>query len=216
MNKTDKLKSTPQQDRRRVLKTAVLGGAAAAVTPEKWTRPIVDSVMLPAHATTTDAVTASKTFLTPLDGAAGELVVNESFPDIVLPPEEEAAELEAAQSAMKLSDLFISPAHAEELPKLSLNFTTRYYIGTTDGVNFNFTSRRVFDKTGNVYFAQGMLTVGNTTGCDTYQNCSSWFYTKQVTLVAVSENQATIKVTIGPLSYTRVIPRIDGVLPGSC
>ncbi|GJL83572.1 MAG: hypothetical protein DHS20C01_32060 [marine bacterium B5-7] len=43
--------------RRKLLKSLVAGGSVAATTatlfPEKWTKPVVDSVVLPSHAQTT-------------------------------------------------------------------------------------------------------------------------------------------------------------------
>jgi len=48
---TDKNKTA--ENRRKLLKTVVAGGGAiiaGKTLPEKWGRPVVDSVMLPAHA----------------------------------------------------------------------------------------------------------------------------------------------------------------------
>lgn len=36
--------------RRRLLKVLALGGVSAAVVPEKWVRPVIDAVIVPAHA----------------------------------------------------------------------------------------------------------------------------------------------------------------------
>lgn len=44
---------TPEEikpGRRRLLKALVIGGTAAAVLPEKWVKPVVDTVIVPAHA----------------------------------------------------------------------------------------------------------------------------------------------------------------------
>ena len=55
--------SNKSSQRRKTLKTILLtGGATVAVTkalPHKWTKPIVDSVVLPAHAQTTTVVTTT-------------------------------------------------------------------------------------------------------------------------------------------------------------
>ncbi len=55
--------SNKSSQRRKTLKTILLtGGATAVVTkalPREWTRPIVDSVVLPAHAQTTTVVTTT-------------------------------------------------------------------------------------------------------------------------------------------------------------
>jgi len=50
---------SPSRDkaRRNILKTLVAGGGAltaARVTPEQWVKPVVDTVVLPSHAATTD------------------------------------------------------------------------------------------------------------------------------------------------------------------
>ncbi len=45
-----------KESRRRALKSTLIGGAviSTSAAPDKWKKPILDSVMLPAHATTTD------------------------------------------------------------------------------------------------------------------------------------------------------------------
>ena len=48
--------------RRKLVKTVALGGAATAITkmvPDQWTRPVIESVLLPAHAQTTGCVIQS-------------------------------------------------------------------------------------------------------------------------------------------------------------
>lgn len=51
-------KQTNQTSRRRLLGALTLG-AASAKLPELWTRPVVDSVLLPAHAVTTNEMRVS-------------------------------------------------------------------------------------------------------------------------------------------------------------
>ena len=41
---------TPVSARRRLLQIMAVGGTAAVVLPEKWVKPVVDAVMVPAHA----------------------------------------------------------------------------------------------------------------------------------------------------------------------
>lgn len=51
------------ESRRRLLKSIVLGGGAAVAgrsLPEEWTHPIVDSVLLPAHAQLSSGVAAGR------------------------------------------------------------------------------------------------------------------------------------------------------------
>jgi hypothetical protein len=61
-------------NRREVIKTVtvVIGGVVTALAlPAKWTKPIVESIIVPAHAqfslaTTTTTTTSTSTFTTPL------------------------------------------------------------------------------------------------------------------------------------------------------
>ena len=41
---------TPVSARRRLLQVMAVGGTAAVVLPEKWVKPVVDAVIVPAHA----------------------------------------------------------------------------------------------------------------------------------------------------------------------
>ena len=45
-----------KESRRKALKSTLIGGAviSASVAPDKWKKPVLDSVVLPAHAATTD------------------------------------------------------------------------------------------------------------------------------------------------------------------
>lgn len=43
--------------RRRLLGTLAAGGAAAVLLPEKWTRPVIDRILVPAHAQQVSRVT---------------------------------------------------------------------------------------------------------------------------------------------------------------
>ncbi len=45
-----------EQQRRKALKSMLAGGAVAGSLPGQWVKPIVESVTLPAHASTTDPV----------------------------------------------------------------------------------------------------------------------------------------------------------------
>jgi hypothetical protein len=49
-------------DRRRILKIATIGGIATTLAlPSKWTKPIVKSVIVPAHAAASPAPTTTTT-----------------------------------------------------------------------------------------------------------------------------------------------------------
>ena len=51
------VKGSPIETKRKLIKSAILGtgvvGSASAM-PSKWTKPVIDSVILPSHAETTD------------------------------------------------------------------------------------------------------------------------------------------------------------------
>jgi hypothetical protein len=52
----------PVAERRRLLKQAMAGGiVGAALLPERWLRPVVDSVIVPAHAQTSPGRTSTTT-----------------------------------------------------------------------------------------------------------------------------------------------------------
>jgi hypothetical protein len=56
------MNSRQRHDRRRILKIFTIGGVATAVlSPSEWTRPIVRSVIVPAHAAASPKVTTSTT-----------------------------------------------------------------------------------------------------------------------------------------------------------
>jgi hypothetical protein len=51
-----------QHDRRKVMKLLVIGGVATAVMlPSKWTKPLVNSVVVPAHAASSAPPTTTST-----------------------------------------------------------------------------------------------------------------------------------------------------------
>ena len=96
---TDKKSS---ESRRKLLKTIAAGSGAIVAgksLPESWSRPVVDSVMLPAHAQTSPAPPPAEepTF----GGAALSVVLNDMDNDSML-----------AQLTNEFADTFISPAHA--------------------------------------------------------------------------------------------------------
>ena len=99
-------KSATENSRRRALKSALLTGGIVAgsnVLPQKWARPVVDSVILPSHADTTDdsgnlaegqptaAPTVNYFFSSPLDTAQTDSLLKrtnsfaERALDIVVP-----------------------------------------------------------------------------------------------------------------------------------
>lgn len=82
-------------DRRNLIKSLAAGGTIAVALPKRWTTPIVDAVVLPAHAQTSDScaapgtgssntpgLTANVTFAV-IDGGGDLIVVGESdVPDV--------------------------------------------------------------------------------------------------------------------------------------
>jgi len=95
---TDKRSS---ESRRKLLKSIAAGSGAIVAgksLPESWSRPVVDSVMLPAHAQTSPPPPVEEpTF----GGAALSVVLNDMDNDSML-----------AQLTNEFADTFISPAHA--------------------------------------------------------------------------------------------------------
>jgi len=62
----------PDEGRREVLRKILIGGgiaAGAAMLPDKWTKPVVDSIIAPAHAQTS---TTTPTPTTPTPTTKGE------------------------------------------------------------------------------------------------------------------------------------------------
>ena len=54
-----------QYDRRKVMKVLVIGGVATAVAlPGKWTKPLINAVIVPAHAAASAPPTTSTTTTT--------------------------------------------------------------------------------------------------------------------------------------------------------
>ena len=103
-------KETRKQARRKVLKIAATGGAAASIIaiPKQWTKPVIDTVLLPAHAATTEATTQAATTTaapTPtLSVFSGSTTVN------IAPG---AAIEQQKEQASPLLDLFINQATAQ-------------------------------------------------------------------------------------------------------
>lgn len=53
---------TPKFDRRQIIRTILIGGVATTlILPGKWTKPLVNSVIVPAHAQASPPVTTSTT-----------------------------------------------------------------------------------------------------------------------------------------------------------
>jgi len=73
-SKTQKHSDKPSGDRRKTLKTLLVGSgvalAAGKTLPDKWTKPVVDSVILPAHAQTTTPPDTTDTPQEPTTSAA--------------------------------------------------------------------------------------------------------------------------------------------------
>lgn len=67
--------SKNKHDRRRILRSIVIGGGIAATVPKTWVKPVVDSVILPSHAQ-----------VSPPPGPSGPTTVNYSE-DMAIPPD---------------------------------------------------------------------------------------------------------------------------------
>ena len=61
--------TTELVSRRQVVKTVLIGGAVAAVMlPTKWTKPLVNAVVVPAHAQASAPPTTTTTTTLPVPG----------------------------------------------------------------------------------------------------------------------------------------------------
>lgn len=99
----DKTKGVQQASRRKVLKSVAVGGtvATAAAMPAKWTAPVVDAVITPAHAQTSDDPPAP-TIQQGVYGTTSPL-------SLFLPRQKRSGQQFA------LLDMLISPAQADHL-----------------------------------------------------------------------------------------------------
>ena len=98
------------QSRRKLLKSIAAGSGAVVAgksLPDSWTRPVVDSVMLPAHAETSEASDTDDTSIVIVSGGGGGTftVTDNAIGDDIL-------------------DIFASPAHA-------VGLTTSYCLELT-------------------------------------------------------------------------------------
>lgn len=95
--KPSETSALPAAGRRKLLKSALLGGGAAATSlylaPERWTRPIIQSVTLPAHAQTSPDTLGDGPWASGGPLQDGSLPRDRSF-------------------AQRLSDFFVQPAAA--------------------------------------------------------------------------------------------------------
>ncbi len=134
-----KQKDTNSQ-RRKLLKTVAISGGVIGATqsmPEKWLKPVVDSVILPSHATTSDN--------------SGSLAGDEAI-TTTLPPADKyylqidylntASSSERNDSSLleQLADGLIPPAHAGN----PANYVERFFLQHLGGVLYNF----VYQATG--------------------------------------------------------------------
>lgn len=99
---------TRSRARRKILKSLVAGGGAltaAKVTPEQWTKPVVEAVLLPSHAQTTVTGRTSSPFG---NFTSGPVVV-----DAVNPTSEQL--LADEEISEELLEFFMPSAHAQPM-----------------------------------------------------------------------------------------------------
>ena len=60
----DRRSRSADSTRRRILKGTGIAGAAAILLPTSWTKPVLQAVVVPAHAQTTPSVTTTTTTAT--------------------------------------------------------------------------------------------------------------------------------------------------------
>ncbi len=108
---TDKLSI---KSRRKLLKSVVAGSGAIIAginLPESWSRPIVDSVILPVHAQTSGNTTANESVQTPVPlFAAAGVISNTNVAQL-----ERSSETLLASIPMKVLDFLVTPAHAIQI-----------------------------------------------------------------------------------------------------
>ena len=212
-------------DSRRKLLKSIAAGSGAIVAgqslPESWSKPVIDSVILPAHAQTTDdsgtlppenttTTTTTTTLAPPVKYSLSDYSDN-------LVPDPAALEQQASVSGSSLSDILISPAHATPFTSV-----TDYYLEEVSGNSYQFTSSRSYAQTGNNYWAGGVLTLGSTASLPTKKNCGSErLYVKKVELVSVNASQAVIRVKLIFLDqtlyqYERTLTADPSAAPAVC
>jgi len=209
-----KMDTLDLQGRRRLLKTAVIGSAATVAMPDKWTRPVVDSVLLPAHAATT-MTDSSPIFPNGFRYSAHHEDDN-LIPDPAL----------LATNDSSLMELLVPTAHAQSF---DFSSTTDFYLAHISGTEYEFTSSRTFidprfNGINNNYWAGGKLKIGETVGLSTHKNCGDErLYVKHVELVSVDEDKAVINVRlvfkpleIDEVIYTRTLLVDPGASPSAC
>jgi len=84
------LQNLPEnQARRKTIKKLVVGAGALAgysMLPEKWTKPVVEQIILPAHAQTSGVTLINPLTLTLLSGTQGSTIVSVRVSGAVYPP----------------------------------------------------------------------------------------------------------------------------------
>lgn len=155
---TPKLSNTsnrPATGRRKLLKSALLGGGAAGawlLAPERWTRPVIESVTLPAHAQTSQVTLGDGPWATATPIQDGSLPRDRSF-------------------AQRLSDFFVQPAAAgvkegESCPTLFAICIRRTGSGNEIEVRIGFDDgteiSRTFTPADDLTFSRQFADNGNT------------------------------------------------------
>jgi len=203
--KTDNKNSS---SRRKILKSIAIGGGAVVTAkslPQQWTKPVLDQVMLPAHAEMSGV--AAGTYVT---GSPLSLNFNQKKPDF-------------AEEQYALLDALISPAHAGHAGARNFCGTDNDAIDDDDAggnsdlyirINENLTVDIVIDAVSNnssVKACGGSSTISGIDIADTDVQISSDddFYVRLTNMV-VAANQVTGNYqTVGSQDGGSIGPMLD-------
>jgi len=156
-----------QTTRRKALKNIALGGGvlgASQIGAEKWVKPVVDSIVLPAHAATTDSTGASSGGVTPAPLLRFSLSLTEVKPSEANTSIQAGKSRYIADQAMEqLQDLLVPSAQAGEATT-----TEEFYLGQVAGSLYHFKYVRVQGgHSGGIVFTnevEGDISIGQTVG----------------------------------------------------
>ncbi len=174
-------KNTKNEQRRKLLKSAAIGGGivgASGLRPEKWAKPIVNSVILPTHASTTDSDTSSteptleKFSLVqadpfgPSNAAIGARLAQSSGN----PPR--GLSDKAATLARAMGEVLLPSAKADSSMRLG-----QFYLEQLSGDTYRFVllvTVKIDGRITEVTFLDVELTAGGAPVMSLYSHCSSY------------------------------------------
>lgn len=152
--------TSPDDHRRKLLKTVLIGGGVlgtAHITLEKWAKPVIDSVILPAHATTSNT-TVRYSFVDPnyiVHGAAQKAFSAQSGT---------TSETQNSDLIAKLSEILLPSVHAAVAPQ-STTARLELYLERLPENTYKFVLLMTLVEQGLslVLFGDGILKLGDNT-----------------------------------------------------